>query len=139
MVKYTEELVNLKKEIKREFRTSSFDTIYTSVIVLLASIIISMLISGSGGNLILIISGIAIALALVFQFMSLFYEPLKLLSIWFLLLIILFVVLVYSYILFPVSDSSWTGNLLTARNIISAIAFILLYFVVVIPFTKLFD
>ncbi len=137
MVRYVEQLEKIEKElkeIKKEIRISSFDTIYTSVIILGASIIVGFILANKL-NFWVISLGIGLGLSIIFQFISIFIKTFKQISIWLLCFVSLYLLIVYSYVLVP-GDYIPTFNL---RSIISAIIFVILFLWVIIITNRYFN
>lgn len=114
-----EELTKIKQElnkIRKETKTSNFDTIYTSMIIFIGSILFGYYTLNSldfwAGFL-----GGGLALAIITQFLSIFNKKIKKVSIMILFITFAYSIILYSYILFPVQNTTFSKVLLSWRNL----------------------
>ena len=111
---YIKELSRLRQEIKLQGRVGSFDTIHTSLVVLVIAGILSLVFSGYWGQIdmglkvFIYFLGTMTLISLMLQVLSLFFGyDLKKLSFYSLTIITLFIMLMFFSAFFPPSFSSW--------------------------------
>ena len=129
------EIIEELRKIRKETKISSFDTIYTSILVLGLSIIVSLIIGQWKPDFLIYFLGIGFLLSLLFQFFSIFFPQLKEPSIWIALGFFLQVIVVLSFVVFPVSNNS----IFSMRNIITGVLFLFSWFTIFLLFRSFFE